>query len=211
MPAVPIVDAAGLSQRKSSCASTGLPADTEIAAIDTTVEQHYPVDEITQRTPCALQTCSKNLRFMVVYGSAMPSTPDEVYHGQEIPARYAKVGVEEVCNDWKNLELDIPGGDGETTLADVIHGYILWNKRYIFLKPTNQGSRPASPQPVCRSPPPPPSPGTTPEHSHACSSPRHPSTTPTEPPSPGSPPPPPPKKRKKTEPENKDKPLDPIN
>ena len=46
-PAEPNVDAAGLSQRKSSCASTGLPADTEIAAIDTTVEQHYPVDEIT--------------------------------------------------------------------------------------------------------------------------------------------------------------------
>ena len=95
-PAEPIVDAAGLSQRKSSCASTGLPADAGIAAIDTTAEQHYPVDEMTQRIPCALQTCSKNLRFMVAYGSAMPSTPDEVYHGQEILAGYAKVGVEEV-------------------------------------------------------------------------------------------------------------------
>jgi len=98
-PAEPNVEAASLSQRKSSCASTGLPADTRIAAIDTTAEQHYPVDEITQRTPCALQTCTKNLRFMVAYGSAMPSTPGEVYRGQEIPAGYAKVGVEEVCND----------------------------------------------------------------------------------------------------------------
>ena len=66
-PAEPIVDAAGLSQCKSSCASTGLPADIGIAAIDTTAEQHYPVDEITQRTPC-----SKNLRFTVAYSSAMP-------------------------------------------------------------------------------------------------------------------------------------------
>ena len=46
-PTEPIVDAAGLSQRRSSCTSTGLPADMGIAAIDTTAEQHYPVDEIT--------------------------------------------------------------------------------------------------------------------------------------------------------------------
>jgi len=208
-PAEPIVDMADLSQCKSSYTSTGLPADTGIVAIDTTAEQHYPVDEITQLTSCALQTCSKNLRFTVAYGSAMSSTPGEVYHGQEISAGYAKVGVKEVCNDWKNLELDIPGGDGETTLADAVYGYILWDKRYIILKPIDQGSRPASPQPAHRSPPPPPSLGPAPEHSHACSSPRQPSTTPAEPPAPGSPPPPPPKKRKKTEPENKDKPLDP--
>jgi len=80
---------------------------------------------------------------------------------------------------------------------------------HIILKPTDQGSRPASPQPARRSPPPPPSPGPAPEHPHACSSPRQPSTTPAELPSPSSPPPPPPKKQKKTEPENKDKPLDP--
>ena len=98
-PTEPIVDAASLSQHKSSCASTGLPANTGIAAIDTTAEQHYPVDEITQRTPCALQTCSKNLKFTVAYGSAVSSTPGEVYHGQEISAGYAKVGVKEVCND----------------------------------------------------------------------------------------------------------------
>ena len=55
------------------------------------------------------------LRSDNTYGSALPSTPGEVYHGQEIPAGYAKVGVEEVCNNWKNLELDILGGDGETT------------------------------------------------------------------------------------------------
>ena len=167
------------------------------------------MDEITQRTPCALQTCSKNLRFTAAYGSAMPSTPGKVYHGQEIPAGYAKVGFEEVCNDWKNLELDIPGGDGETTLADAVYGYILWDKRYIVLKPTDQGSRPTSPQHDRRSPPPPPSPGPAPEHSPSSSSPRQPLTTPAEPPSPSSPPLSPPKKQKKTEPENQDKPLDP--
>ena len=115
-----------------------------------------------------------------------------------------------MCNDWKNLELDIPGGDGETTLVDAVHGYILWDKRYIILKPTDQGSRPALPQAVRRSPPPPPSARAAPEHSATePPSPRQPLSTPAEPPSPGSPPPSPPKKRKKTEPENKDKPLDP--
>ena len=64
-PAEPIVDAAGLSQCKSSCTSTGLLADTGIIAVDTMAEQHYPVDEITQRTPCELQTAYKNLTFTV--------------------------------------------------------------------------------------------------------------------------------------------------
>jgi hypothetical protein len=36
--------------------------------------------------------------------------------------------VEKVCNDWKMLKLDIPGGDGEMILAEAIHGYILWDK-----------------------------------------------------------------------------------
>ena len=198
----PNVDTAGLSQQKSSCTSTGLPADTGIAAIETTAQQHYPVDEITQRTPCVLQTSFKNLTFTVAYGSAMPSTPGEVYHGQEIPAGHAKVGVEEVCNDWKNLELDIPGGNGETTLADATHGYILWNKRYIMLKPTDQGSRPASSQrPTPGSPPPPPSPRPAPEHSPSSLSPGQPLTIPASSPSPGSPPLPPPKKPEKKEPE----------
>ena len=67
----------------------------------------------------------------------MPSTPGEVYHGQQIPTGYAKVWVEEVCNDWKNLELDIPGGYGETTLGVAVHGYILWDKWYIILRPTD--------------------------------------------------------------------------
>ena len=132
----------------------------------------------------------------------MPTKPGNVYHGQEIPARYAKVGMEEVCNDWKNLKLDIPRGDGETTLADATHGYILWNKRYIMLKPTDQGSRPASSQrPTPGSPPPPPSPRPAPEHSPSSLSPGQPLTIPASSPSPGSPPLPPPKKPEKKEPE----------
>ena len=78
---------------------------------------------------------------MVAYANAMPSQSSDVYHGQEIPAGYAKVGVKEVCSDWKTLELNIPGGDGERTLEEAIHGYILWDKRYNILKPNEQASK----------------------------------------------------------------------
>src|SRR6185437_16235939 len=96
--------------------------------------KQFPVDEITQRTSCDLQTVIKNLMFTVAYGTAMPTQPGDVYHGQQILAGYTRVGVEQVCQGWDTLELDIPGGDGERTLAEAIHGYILWDKRYIVLK-----------------------------------------------------------------------------
>jgi hypothetical protein len=67
----------------------------------------------------------------------MPTQPGDVYYGQQIPAGYARVGVEEVCQGYEELELDIPGGGGEKTLAEAIHGYILWGKCYIILKPTD--------------------------------------------------------------------------
>src|SRR6185503_6348318 len=45
---------------------------------------------------------------------------------------------------WETLELNILGGDGERPLAKAIHGYILWDKRYIILKSDDQTPRPAS-------------------------------------------------------------------
>ena len=62
-----------LSHRKSRCASTDHPAKIVLPAIEMTAQQLYVVDEITQRTPCELQTTFKNLTFMVAYGSAMPT------------------------------------------------------------------------------------------------------------------------------------------
>ena len=47
-----------------------------------------------QWTPCDLQSAVKNLTFMVVYGTAMPTQPGDMHHGQEIPSGYARVGVE---------------------------------------------------------------------------------------------------------------------
>jgi hypothetical protein len=47
---------------------------------------------------------------------------------------YASVSVDEICQpQFEDLELDIPGGDGERTLKDVVHGIILWPKHYIII------------------------------------------------------------------------------
>jgi hypothetical protein len=43
-----------------------------------------------------------------------------------IPPGYASVSVEKICQpDFEELELDIPGGDGEKTLKDALHDIIL--------------------------------------------------------------------------------------
>jgi hypothetical protein len=78
---------------------------------------------------------------MVACASALPTQLGEVYHEQPIPAGYTRVGVEKVCEGYETLELDIPRGDGEMTLAEAIHGWILWEKHHIILKPAEQTSK----------------------------------------------------------------------
>ena len=99
VPPEPNVAADHLSQRKSRCASTDVavvePTGIQVI-VEATALQRFPVDEITQRTPCDLQAAIKNLMFTVVYGTAMPTQPGDVYHGQQIPAGYTRVGVEQV-------------------------------------------------------------------------------------------------------------------
>jgi hypothetical protein len=91
VPLEPNVAADHLSQRKSSCASTGVPVETTgiQAAVEATAQQQFPVDDITQRTPCDLQSAVKNLTFIVAYSTAMPTQLGDMYHGQQIPAGYA--------------------------------------------------------------------------------------------------------------------------
>jgi hypothetical protein len=52
-----------------------------------------------------------------------------------IPPGYASVSIEKICQpDFEEL------GDGEKTLKDVLHGIILWPKRYIVIILGNDGS-----------------------------------------------------------------------
>nr|AAT38099.1 unknown protein [Oryza sativa Japonica Group]AAV31395.1 putative hydroxyproline-rich glycoprotein [Oryza sativa Japonica Group] len=166
------------SSNRSSCASTGQVGSQSMDAMQTQDETTCPIDEITQRTPCELHILFKNLSIKVASGMAIPTVPSGTYHCRPIPAGYSRVEVELVEAAYEDLELDYPGGDGETHLRDTSHAIILWRKRYIILPGRQAASRapspPALPSPPAPSPPVPP--------------PRPPAPSPPAPP----PPPPPP-------------------
>src|SRR5512139_412933 len=103
----------------------------------------------------------------VASGMAIPTDPSGTYHSRPIPAGYSKVEVELVEAAYEDLELDYPGGDGETHLRDTSHAIILWRKRYIILPGLQAASRAPSPpvpppRPPAPSPPAPPPPPTAP-------------------------------------------------
>src|SRR5512141_334906 len=105
---------------------------------------------------------------------AISTDPFGTYHCRPIPAGYSRVEVELVKAAYEDLELDYPGGDGETHLRDISHAIILWRKRYIILPGRQAASRAPSPL----APPSPPAPS--------------PSVPPPRPPAPSPPAPPPP-------------------
>ena len=100
----------------------------------------------------------KNISMKVAVGFALACEPGARWHGGEIQAGYAHVGVDEVLPGYESLELDIPGAEGEMTLGEVAHGIILWPKKNIVFP----GSAPRPPSPPSSHPPPPrpPSPPT---------------------------------------------------
>jgi hypothetical protein len=56
---------------------------------------------------------------------AIPTDPSSTYHCRPITHGYAKVEIELVERTYEDLELDIPGGDGEKKLGDTAHAIIL--------------------------------------------------------------------------------------
>lgn len=74
-----------------------------------------------------------SFRVKVAYGMAIQVEQDQRYHCMSILPQYLKVEVEQVCQDFEDLELDIPGGDRETKVGKTFHYIILWSKRYIVL------------------------------------------------------------------------------
>nr|ABA99078.1 transposon protein, putative, CACTA, En/Spm sub-class [Oryza sativa Japonica Group] len=128
----------------------------------------------------------------VASGMAIPTDPSGTYHCRPIPAGYSKVEVELVEGAYEDLELDYPGGDGETHLRDTSHAIILWRRRYIILPGRQAASRapsppapPSPPQDPAPSPPhappapsPPQAPAPTPPQDPAPTPPRAPTPTP---------------------------------
>jgi hypothetical protein len=99
----------------------------------------------------------------VAVGQALPCPPNARWHGLEIPAGYAKVGVDEIVMGFHDMELEIPGPEDERTLGEVLGGVILWDKNYIKLP----GSAPrTTPPPSHRRSPTPLSPPRSPPHDY---------------------------------------------
>jgi hypothetical protein len=94
----------------------------------------------------------KNISMKVAVGYALPSGPGQVWHGREIRAGYARVGVDAIVPGYESLELDIPGPEEETTLGEVLGGIILWDKKHIVF-PGSAPRQPLSPLSPCNSPP----------------------------------------------------------
>jgi hypothetical protein len=105
----------------------------------------------------------KNISMKVAVGQALPCPPDARWHGREIRAGYAKVGVDEIVTGFQCMELDIPRLEDERTLGEVLGGVILWDKNYIKLP----GLAPRTiPSLSHRRSPTPPSPPRSPPHDY---------------------------------------------
>ena len=133
---------------KSSCASTEVPPQP---SDDATLR--FPVDDITEvNTPCELHIPEGATTIMVATGVVSPIDPLQtpICHGSKVPAGYARVSVDRVEKAHRGVNLDIEGGDGETTLGQAEKSFICWRKRYIIIP----GASPL----IVPSPPPPPPP-----------------------------------------------------
>jgi hypothetical protein len=122
---------AGPSKRKSSVAESEAPTNDARRMIEG--GPGYPVDGIKESISCELYQRMKNISIKVVVGQALPCPPDTRWHGREIPAGFAKVGVDEIVTGFHDMELDIPRPEDERTLEEVVGGVILWDKNYIKL------------------------------------------------------------------------------
>lgn len=151
----------GPSQRRSSVASTEVPADDAAVhvmditrMIDDAAAPMEAVDAIKEKTSCELHVSVSNVSMKVADGYALPCVDGATCHSRPIPPGYARVGVDDVHPSWRVLRLDISGGDGVETLGEAVNNIILWKKKdIVFPKPP---SPPAPPSPRSSPPPPPP-------------------------------------------------------
>jgi hypothetical protein len=126
------------SQRRSSVASTEVPADEHDAwIVDDAPGPRYPVDDIREMTNCELHQPMKNMTFKVATGDALPCLPEALHHGNPIRAGYARVSMLDIVPGFEDLELDFatPEGDvrlGDVRLGDVKRQIVLWQNKYII-------------------------------------------------------------------------------
>ena len=116
-------------EKKSICASN---PDEDLGS--------YHMEKITQREAYELHVPLRNLSHKVAYSMAIPTAKGDTFHGDAIPSGYSRVTVDDVIDNYEDLDLDIPRGDDVTKLGQATHGIILWQKRYIVLTFNQQPS-----------------------------------------------------------------------
>src|SRR3954471_7965473 len=106
---------------------------------------------------CELHQPMNNLSFKVAIDTALPCLPGTLHHSLPIPPGYARVTVDDIVEDFVDLEIEIATPEGLTKLGYVKRNIILWNKKYIKFPgsaPLIEYRQPPSPpQPDYRQPP----------------------------------------------------------
>src|SRR3954463_16541072 len=118
------------------------------ALLDDAPAPHYPEDDVREMAQCELHQTMNNLSFKVAIGTALPCLPGALHHSLPIPPGYAHVTVDDLVEDFANLEIDIATTEGLRKLGDVKRNIILWKKKYIKFP----GSAPRPPTPRNPSP-----------------------------------------------------------
>ena len=122
----------GSQQRRSSVASTDAPPGASAPMIEIRApEPHYPVDDVKEMKECDLHYPVGNVSTKVASGSALPCTPGALHHNNPIAYGYARVMVEDIVQEFEDLEIDKATPEGERRLGDVKRQIILWKKKYI--------------------------------------------------------------------------------
>jgi hypothetical protein len=93
-----------------------------------------PLDGIKEQTPCDLPEVFRNMSVKVAVGYVLlalgPEGEPAIWHGNQIPAGYACVGVDSVVPSWETLELEIPRGDGGYTQRGVGRNHSLGKEEH---------------------------------------------------------------------------------
>ena len=88
-------------------------------------------------TSCELHITLGNIgaTVLVTHDIVSPVVPGKTptSNGNLIPPRYYSVLVDRVLKDYREVPLDFPRGDGEKTLGQAEHSFVLWCKRYFII------------------------------------------------------------------------------
>jgi hypothetical protein len=99
--------------------------------------------------PCKLHIPLGNTSatVLVAHGIVSSVDPDKTstIHGNPFPPSYYSVLVDRVIKDYREVPLDFPRDDGEKTIGQAEHSFVLWCKRYIIIPSPPRRSLPPSP------------------------------------------------------------------